>query len=42
MIQFLITEAICDHTLKNLYGFLAYDMAYNTDVQHLLNELIAS
>jgi len=41
VIGFLITEAVVDHTVKNLVGYLAFDMAYNSDVQVLLNELIS-
>jgi len=40
VIKFLITEANADHTLKNRVGYLAYDMAYNMEVQLLFNELI--
>lgn len=37
VIKFLIVEASVDHTIKNLVGYLAYDMAYNMDVQLLFN-----
>lgn len=41
MILFLLKEdPPADHTIKNAAGFLAYDIAYNNDVQSLLKELI--
>ena len=40
MIRFLISEANVDHTIKNSVGYVAYDIAYNADVQSLFEELI--
>ena len=42
LITFLIKEAKVDHTVKNNASYLAFDMAYNTDVQNLFNELIGN
>ena len=42
VIRFLISDAGVDHTVKNNFAYLAFDMAYNTDVQHLFNELIST
>jgi len=41
-ITFLLSEANVDHSIKNSVGYLAFDTAYNTDVQNLLNELIGT
>ena len=40
VIQFLISEANVDHTIKNSVGYVAYDIAYNADVQGLFEQLI--
>lgn len=41
-ITFLLSEAHVDYSIKNSVGYLAFDTAYNTDVQNLLNELIGT
>ena len=41
VIKFLLGEPpAADSTIKNAAGFLAYDIAYNTDVQSLLNQIM--
>ena len=43
VIKFLISEPpAADTTIKNRAGFLAYDIAYNTHVQNLFNDLIGN
>ena len=41
-ITYLIKEARSDHTRKNKNGYLAYDIAYNTEVRDLVLTLIES
>ena len=40
-IAYLIQEAKCDYTKKNKFGYLPGDIAYNTDVRHLVEALIS-
>ena len=39
VIRFLVSEASVDHMIKNSANFLAYDIAYNKEVQMLLTQL---
>jgi hypothetical protein len=41
VIRFLISEAKADFTIKNNFGYFALDIAYNTDVRTLFNEIIS-
>ena len=33
-------DALCDFTIKNKYGYVAYDIAYNNDVRNTMNEMV--
>ena len=40
VVEFLVSEANADYQIKNNWGYLAYDVAYNMDVQELFNKLL--
>ena len=42
IIKFLILDAHADYTIKNNFGYLPCDIAFNTEVQTLFSQLIGS
>ena len=40
-LKYLMLGAQCDFTLKNKFGYVAYDIAYNTEVRNMMKELIS-
>ena len=41
-IIFLIKEAAVDHTIKNKFGYLSYDIAMNLEIRQLFDNLLGA
>ena len=39
-LKYLILQAQCDYQIKNKYGYVAYDIAYNNEVRSTIIKLI--